>query len=67
MSKPPAIEPLLTIDDVAGICRVCTKTVRRWIDAKAFPAARLGGQWRIEPRDLRLFLNEARNDGPARR
>jgi excisionase family DNA binding protein len=50
--------PLLTIRDVAAICRVSEKTVRRWIEARDLRAARLGVQWRIRPRDLDLFIRE---------
>jgi excisionase family DNA binding protein len=59
MSKS-VLEPLLTIPDVAGICRVCTKTVRRWIRDKRLPATRLGNQWRIRPNDLKAFIDDAK-------
>lgn len=32
MAKLPAPEQLLTINDVAALCQVSNKTVRRWID-----------------------------------
>ena len=51
-------EPMLDIIDVAETCRVSEKTVRRWIQAGDLPAARLGNQWRIFPRDLRTFVLE---------
>jgi excisionase family DNA binding protein len=51
-------EPMLDIIDVADVCRVSEKTVRRWIHAGDLPAARLGNQWRIFPRDLRTFVLE---------
>jgi excisionase family DNA binding protein len=51
-------EPMLDITDVAENCRVSEKTVRRWIKAGDLPAARLGNQWRIFPRDLRAFVLE---------
>lgn len=58
-SKPnPKLEPMLDIMDVAETCRVSEKTVRRWIQAGDLPAARLGNQWRIFPRDLRAFVLE---------
>jgi excisionase family DNA binding protein len=49
-------EPMLDISDVADVCRVSEKTVRRWIKAGDLPAARLGNQWRIFPRDLKTFV-----------
>lgn len=56
-SKPKHMaEPMLDIMDVAETCRVSEKTVRRWIKVGDLPAARLGNQWRIYPRDLRSFV-----------
>ena len=52
------IEPMLTIEDVAALCQVSSKTVRRWIDAGDLPAAKLGAQWRIRPRDLDLLIRD---------
>jgi excisionase family DNA binding protein len=49
---------MLDIVDVAEACRVSDKTVRRWIEAGDLPAARLGNQWRIFPRDLNRFVLE---------
>jgi excisionase family DNA binding protein len=57
MSKTTPLE-LLTIDDVAALCRVSSKTVRRWIKTRELTAAQLGAQWRIRPRDLDLFIHE---------
>ena len=50
--------PLLTISDVADHCQVSEKTVRRWIEAKELSAAKLGAQWRIDVKDLKLFLRD---------
>ena len=60
MNKPlsKSIEPLLDIRAVATICGVSEKTIRRWINAKELPAARLGNQWRIRPRDLDDFIRD---------
>ena len=60
MSKTtkPVPEQLLTIDDVAALCRVSTKTVRRWIKTRELTAAKLGAQWRIRPRNVDLFIHE---------
>ena len=51
-------EQLLTIDDVAALYSVSSKTVRRWIKTRELTAAQLGAQWRIRPRDLDLFIHE---------
>jgi excisionase family DNA binding protein len=50
------LDRLLTIKDVAELCRVSTRTVRRWIDDGTLTAAKLGAQWRIRPRDLEHFI-----------
>ena len=57
MSKTTPLE-LLTIEDVAALCRVSSKTVRRWIKTRELTAAQLGAQWRIRPRDVDLFIHE---------
>ena len=57
MSKTTPLE-LLTIEDVAALCRVSSKTVRRWIKTRELAAAKLGAQWRIRPRDVDLFIHE---------
>jgi len=51
-------EPLLDIRAVAAICGVSEKTVRRWIKARELPAAQLGNQWRIRPRDLDEYIRD---------
>ena len=50
--------PLLTISEVAEVCRVSTRTVRRWIKRGELAAHRLGRQLRISEKDLRAFLRE---------
>ena len=61
MTTNPNNEPLFTIQDVAAFCRVSTKTVRRWIAARELVATRLGGQWRVLPRDLETFVRVHRS------
>ncbi len=59
MAEPRNVpQTLMTIDDVAALCRVSSKTVRRWIKTRELTAAQLGAQWRIRPRDLNLFIHE---------
>lgn len=53
-----AVTTLLTIKEAAAILRVSEKTVRRWIESHELPAAKLGAQWRIRPRDLDLFIKD---------
>ena len=56
--SPDTPVQLLTIGDVTTLCRVSEKTVRRWITTGELPAAKLGAQWRVRPRDLDLFIRE---------
>jgi len=53
-------EPLLTVRDVAALCLVSLKTVRRWIGAGELPAHRLGSQLRVRRRDLEAFIERCR-------
>ena len=57
MNKAHPVQ-LLTIHDVAELHQVSSKTVRRWIKAGELPAAKLGGQWRVHPEDLKRFFVE---------
>jgi excisionase family DNA binding protein len=57
----PPLENLLTIKNVSTTCRVSVKTVRRWIEDQELPAAKLGNQWRIRPKDLQHFIQERLN------
>jgi excisionase family DNA binding protein len=49
---------LLSIKETAALCQVSEKTIRRWIAAKELPAAKLGAQWRVRPRDLDFFIRD---------
>ena len=51
-------ERLFTIPEVGAVLQVSEKTVRRWIAAEELPAAKLGNQWRIRPRDLDDFVRD---------
>ncbi len=51
-------EPLMDIPDTARICGVSEKTIRRWISGGELPAAKLGNQWRIRPKDLDDFIRD---------
>jgi excisionase family DNA binding protein len=58
-NKPhETVERLLTIEETAATCQVSIKTVRRWIDSTELPAAKLGAQWRIRPKDLAHFISD---------
>ena len=47
---------LLTVKDVAEMCGVSLKTVRRWIASGELHVYRLGRQLRVSPADLATFL-----------
>lgn len=54
------IEKLFTIEEVAKILRVHTRTVTRYIEAGRLKASKLG-VWRIRQSDLNSFLEETSN------
>lgn len=58
MAKLPTPERLLTNSDVAALCQVSSKAVRRWIKAGELPAAQLDNQWRIHPADPNHFIRD---------
>lgn len=47
---------LLTIEAVAEILSVHSRTVRRYIKEGRLPGQKVGGQWRVQAEDLRLFM-----------
>ena len=53
-----ALAEMLVIDEVAAICRVSNRTVRRWVKARDLPAVLLGGLVRIRPKDLEIFIRD---------
>ena len=55
-SKIVGVPTLLTVKDVASICQVNERTVRRWIDKSELPVHRLGGSLRISEADFILFI-----------
>ncbi len=56
----PGFPRLFSIDRVAELCGVSSKTVRRWIARKLLPVHRLGRQLRISQPDLAAFLMRSR-------
>lgn len=47
----------LTIEEIAEICSVSQKTIRRQVAAGTLKARRVGNLWRIEKNDLNEWLN----------
>lgn len=54
------IEKLLTIEEVADILRVSTRTILRYIDSGKLKASKIG-VWRIKEADVHQFLEETSN------
>ncbi len=51
------MKELFTVEEVAQILDVHTRTVRRYIKEEKLIAAKVGGQWRIEQENLKKFMN----------
>lgn len=49
------MEQFLTVEAVAELLHVHTRTVRRYIKEERLSARKVGGQWRITPDDLKSF------------
>lgn len=54
------IEKLLTIEEVADILRVSTRTIVRYIESGKLKASKIG-VWRIKESDVHVFLEETSN------
>lgn len=54
------IDKLLTIEEVANILRVSTRTIVRYIESGKLKASKIG-VWRIKESDVHLFLEETSN------
>jgi putative molybdopterin biosynthesis protein len=50
-----------TIDDVAERLRISKTTVFRLLDRKELPGYKIGGQWRISPKQLDNYLESVEN------
>lgn len=54
------MESLFTVDEVAEKLDVSPRTVRRYIQADAIKAIRVGGQYKVKKEDLTAYLNGER-------
>lgn len=54
------MEKLFTIEEIAEILRVHTRTVTRYIESGRLKASKIG-VWRIRQSDLNAFLDEMSN------
>lgn len=55
-----AVKELLTPGEVAERLKVKQGTVLEWLRAGKLSGFKLGGLWRVDERDLRLFLESRR-------
>lgn len=60
----PSPDDLLTVDEVAAILRVSTKTLYAWLKAKRLRGGRAGRGWRIRREHVTAFLQ---SDGSSAR
>ncbi len=60
MAKKEPTEKLLTIEEVAKILRVSTRSVNRYIESGKLKASKIG-VWRIKQSDLHNFLEQTSN------
>jgi len=51
----------LTVKDVSLRLRVNRFTIYRWLQTGKLRALKLGGQWRVHPYDLRMFIRKSWN------
>lgn len=65
MSASDAFESLLTYPQTAEILGVTDRTVRTLVSTGALPAVRFGGSVRIDPVDLRRFIENAKSGASA--
>ena len=54
------LEPLLNYKQVGGLLGVTDRTVWKLVDLGQLPAVRVGRLVRIDPRDLRRFIEQAK-------
>ena len=64
-SDAAALPPLLTYAQVAKVLNVTPRTVQTLVADGKLPAARFGRNVRIDPADLRRFIDDAKREGDA--
>lgn len=48
---------LFTVEEVAQVLDVHTRTVRRYIKEEKLSASKVGGRWKVEKEELKRFMN----------
>lgn len=51
----------LTMEETADLLKVSTMTISRWLKRGKLRGHKMGGVWRIDPRDYVNFLNSTAN------
>ena len=64
--RPPVLEPLLTVEQVADLLAFKPSTIRVYCEQRKMPCVRIGGQLRFRPSELHEWL-EQRSSRPIRR
>ena len=59
-------DKLLTIEEIAKVLRVSTRSVIRYIDSGKLKASKIG-DWRIKQSDLERFLEDVSNKSKLER
>lgn len=65
MINQSRLSDVLTIDEIAEYLRVSKTTVCRWCNSGKLPAFRIGRGWRVQYRDLELFIRPNSGCPPA--
>lgn len=58
--RPEPFPRLLTVEEVAEICRTSVRTVRRWIADGELAVYRIGGRVLVSEEDLAAFIKSCR-------
>ena len=53
----------LTIDQVAGLLKVSSKTIRRLVSRGEIPGFKVGGQWRFRREDIDVWARDRSQAG----
>lgn len=51
------MDKLLSTDEVAEVLGLGRRTIERYLRTRKIPAIKLGKEWKVEPADLRRYLD----------
>jgi hypothetical protein len=63
-ARSEALEPLLSKADTARFLAASIRTLESWMASGLLPATRIGGLVKVDPRDLRTFIDRAKTRQP---